>query len=396
MTTTQMNPDLATLVRAALVDHVTAAPAVRRRRRWHRAAGAGIGLVLVGGGVAVAQGVLTLPGADRVTHLATAVIVTRTGTGTVDLGDPPAGATSIEVQLTCLTPRVFTWQDGAAMHCGIRDVADGGSTGGYTLPLQPGQHSTAITTDRTDARWRLTATYSQRVPTGWATNAAGDTYGIIHDHGEPDPIAVTATNGEDGYAYATSSRVRCRPHPSRRLSGGPRTPARPTPSPSTPATARRRSGSSSSRASPALATPHHSRPRPAGSRSSSVAGRRPFSARATPGQVGCVTGRTRAVMGDLSTRRPSFAGGTCGRTPGGPRSRVAARLTRKVLLDLARSSTVVADRRCPDLDPAEGADVVSRVATSGRWSPARARACEHPISVDGFRTVDPRGVPVRR
>ena len=203
MTMIEMDRAFADALRAALVDHVAAAPAARRRRRWHRAAGAGIGLVLVGGGVAVAEGILGLPGADIVTALADPVTVTRTGSATIELGQPPAGATSIEVTLTCLTSGVFTWQDGAAMYCSAQDVADGGSTGGYTLPLQPGQHSTTITTDTPDARWTLTATYSRHEPTGWATNAHGQTYGVPNDQGEPDLMAATATNGKEGYVYRT-------------------------------------------------------------------------------------------------------------------------------------------------------------------------------------------------
>ncbi|MCB2174462.1 MAG: hypothetical protein KQH57_01510 [Actinomycetales bacterium] len=201
MTTTLMDPVVATAMRAALVDHVAAAPAARRRRRWRGAAGAGIGLALVGGGVAVAQGVLTLPGLDRVADLGATVTVTRTGTATVDLGDPPDGATSVELMLTCLTAGTFRFNDGASMVCSDRDTSAGAGVATYTMPLDPGRHTTTITTDTPDARWTLTAGYSQHVPTDWGTNANGDTYGVENDRGAPDLIAVTATNGEEGYAY---------------------------------------------------------------------------------------------------------------------------------------------------------------------------------------------------
>jgi len=202
MTTIEMDRAFADALRAALVDHVTTAPAVRRRRRWHRAVGSGIGLVLVGGGVAVAQGILPLPGGDVVTDLSHTVTVTRTGTSTVELGDPPGDVTSIELELTCLSPGSFTYEDGASMLCSTRDVDEGLGTSWYTLPLAPGQHTTTITTSA-DAQWTLTASYSRHAPTGWATNANGDTYGIANDQGEPDLVAVIATSGRQGYAYRT-------------------------------------------------------------------------------------------------------------------------------------------------------------------------------------------------
>lgn len=202
MTITRMDPEVADAMRAALVNHVaTAAPVRRGRRLWRRTAGAGVGLVLVGGGIAVAQGILTLPGADRVSDLGDPTTATHTGTDTVDLGAPPDGATSIEVTLTCLTAGTFTFADGAYATCSARDAGTRSGVTTYTLQLSPGEHSTTITTSEPDQRWTLTATYSQHVPTDWATNANGDTYGTINDRGEPDLVAVVATNGESGYVY---------------------------------------------------------------------------------------------------------------------------------------------------------------------------------------------------
>ena len=39
--------------------------------------------------------------------------------------------------------------------------------------------------------------------TAWAVNAKGDTYVVENGHGTPDLVAVEATNGSTGYAYAT-------------------------------------------------------------------------------------------------------------------------------------------------------------------------------------------------
>lgn len=200
MSTIEMDPMVAAALRACLVEHVRDGVAVRRRR-WHRVVGAGLGVALVGGGVAVAvaEGVLTLPGADRVADLGGAVEVTRTGTATVDLGEPPAAATSVELTLTCLTAGTFTFADGASMTCSTQDVVAGRGVVRYTLPVKPGDPTITITTDPSDARWTLTTTYTQHVPTDWATNAAGQTYGIVNERGEPDLIAVVASNGVEGY-----------------------------------------------------------------------------------------------------------------------------------------------------------------------------------------------------
>jgi hypothetical protein len=127
----------------------------------------------------------------------------HTGPATVDLGDRPAGTTSVELVLTCLSPGGFSFADGAGMTCSAEDVAREGGVGGagYTMVLRPGQTTTQITA-APDTRWSLTSTYSTRTPTEWVVNANGDTYGVPKDDGRtPDLIAVWATNGQQGYAY---------------------------------------------------------------------------------------------------------------------------------------------------------------------------------------------------
>ncbi|WP_157873668.1 hypothetical protein [Kineococcus radiotolerans] len=158
---------------------------------------------LGGGGAAVAAGVLPLPGADQVVLRAPASTVVHTGTATIDLGQRPAGTTSVELVLTCLTSGSFTFADGAGGSCSAEDIARDGGAGeiGYTLALQPEQTSTTITA-APGTRWSLTSTYSTRTSTDWAANANGDTYGVVKDDGStPDLVAVWATNGQQGYAY---------------------------------------------------------------------------------------------------------------------------------------------------------------------------------------------------
>ncbi|WP_328291546.1 hypothetical protein OG218_02095 [Kineococcus sp. NBC_00420] len=190
----------------------------RRTRRWTRRRTLTLSAVLLvglgGGGAAVATGALPLPGADQVVLHGPASTVVHTGPATVDLGDRPAGTTSVELVLTCLSPGGFSFADGAGMTCSAEDVAREGGAGGagYTLALKPGQTSTQITA-AAGTRWSLTSTYSTHTPTDWATNANGDTYGVTKDCGgqfvvqvdgcEPDLVAVVASNGQQGYAYNT-------------------------------------------------------------------------------------------------------------------------------------------------------------------------------------------------
>lgn len=202
--TVKMNEAFASSLRAALVEHVETSPAVRRRTRWHVIIGAGIGALLVGGGVAVATGVLPLPGADMVTPLASSVTQTGSGTGTIELGNPPAGATVIDIKLTCLTAGTFVTADGASMVCTGAD--SGSETMGWQVPVQGGQHTTVIHAGAGE-RWRVVATYSAVTTTAWGTNADGLTYGVANDSGTPDLLAVIATNGKTGYVYSRDLQV---------------------------------------------------------------------------------------------------------------------------------------------------------------------------------------------
>jgi len=124
---------------------------------------------------------------------------TGAGTQTVQLGQPPADATRIELQLTCLTPGVFGFTDGASVRCDAHDA--GRSVTTYSLPIAAGQQTTTITAGPGD-RWQLFAHYANDATTAWKVNADGLTYGLPNSHGTPDLIAAVATNGRQGYIYA--------------------------------------------------------------------------------------------------------------------------------------------------------------------------------------------------
>jgi hypothetical protein len=195
----QMDETFAQGLRAVLVQRVNAAsPARARRHRWWVGAGIFAGVGLIGGVGAAAAGFFTEPGADIVTEVAAPAEGIHTGTQTVNLGPAPEGATHISMELTCLSVGTLYAEDGASMGCGP-DGIDG--WGGFTIALEPGQHSTEIRTSTPEVRYRLRATYVNRTPTEWAVNENGDTYGAANDRGEPDLLSVIATNGEFGYSY---------------------------------------------------------------------------------------------------------------------------------------------------------------------------------------------------
>lgn len=198
--TAQMSDTFAFELWRALVQHVNAEPVRQRRTRWRWIAGVGAAALLFGGGaVAAAGGLITLPGANVTDHLASPISFEHTGSAEVELGAPPKGANAIELTLTCLTAGTFTYADGAAQICSEADV--GHANPGFSLPLAQGQHTTTISTADT-SRWRLTATYSHVRTTEWGINANGQTYGVSNEIGVPDLIAVIASNGKTGYAFA--------------------------------------------------------------------------------------------------------------------------------------------------------------------------------------------------
>lgn len=182
-------------LRGALVRRIEG---TRRVRRWV-SVGAGSAVLIAAGGAAAASGWLGLPGQDVVTPMAGVVGVSGTGDRQIDLGPAPAGATDIDVSFRCLDPGTFVYPDGALETCGAVDL---GPASTYTMKIPS---ATGVMTFRATpgARWSATLQYVGREPSAFATNAHGDTYGIEDSEGRtPDLVAVMATNGLQGYAYA--------------------------------------------------------------------------------------------------------------------------------------------------------------------------------------------------
>ncbi len=199
-----MDPAFTRALRSELVARVGSAP-TKGRKRGHRLwSGVGIfvGLGVLGTAGAVAGGLLPLPGAPAVATLSDPVIETHTGSATVHLGPAPKSATDISLRLECLTAGTIVFSDGASMSCTAADAAARNGVATYTLPVTAGMRSATITADA-GTRWKLTVTYVNKTTTAWGTNASGQTFGVQNEHGVPDLVAVTATNGRDGYVKRT-------------------------------------------------------------------------------------------------------------------------------------------------------------------------------------------------
>jgi hypothetical protein len=201
---------------SGLLSAVASREQARRRRLQGAAAGGAVAVVASaflaanmaaggqqhpGGATPSVTAATPLPGGDVVSHLAAPVTVNRTGSAVVEIGAAPAGADHLDIELTCLSAGTFTVADGASMSCSTADAASDTGTMTYELHLDPGQHTTTITTAG-ESRWRLTVTYSTVRTTAWGVNKAGQTFGVANANGTPTLVAVDATNGKTGYAYA--------------------------------------------------------------------------------------------------------------------------------------------------------------------------------------------------
>lgn len=205
MSPLQLDERFSNALRSELVSRVRKQTPARARRRTRLWIGAGVlaGTGLLGGIGATAAGVFVIPGGEKITPLAAPVTETYMGTATIELGTPPEGTTGIQIELVCLTPGRFEFEDGASGTCDGSTSASNPGWTGYTVALSPGQHSVTIKTDLPN-RWRITAKYvkQERLPLG--TNAKGESYGMESpENGTPDLIAVMATNGQSGYVYRT-------------------------------------------------------------------------------------------------------------------------------------------------------------------------------------------------
>ncbi len=218
-------------IRAGLIAH--AAPTSRRSRTWRGAALVLAG-ALAGGGVSAA--------AFAATGARSVVIAQPSGQPTPSLGAPvpaPPGVTPgapIVSLLDAPTTQTVAAETAipleprpaAATHARVTvaplmvgSLSFGTDAGGNNPSASWGDGSRLTPTwfdfplnDSVDILYlrpaggftgTVTIQYVNYVPTLLGVNPHGQTYGVSGsaDQGEPDLVAVTATNGKDGYAYAT-------------------------------------------------------------------------------------------------------------------------------------------------------------------------------------------------
>jgi hypothetical protein len=168
-----------------------------------------VGFSLVAGGVALATGMFSPPGAPVDSPLANIVTATRTGTATIDLGTPPSTSTDLSLSLTCLTVGSFYFPNGSSENCDTADMSKSPlyRTASEVVPLTPGVDSVTITSSANHS-WTLQATYVNQVITPWGVNAKGETYGVENQSGTPDLIAVVIDQGTV-HGYVEESELSC-------------------------------------------------------------------------------------------------------------------------------------------------------------------------------------------
>ena len=209
MSTMEMDTVFATALREVLLATVRDTPRARRRWRWRAGTGVFLGLTVAAGGVALASGIFSLPGAPVNSPLGNLVTATRTGTATIDLGVPPATATDLSLALTCLTVGTFSFPNGSSGSCGATDLIRPPiyRTVSEIVPLIAGVDSVTIKTSA-NASWTLQVMYVNQVTTPWGVNASRETYGVRNQNGTPDLVAVVIDDGNTN-GYVKESDLNC-------------------------------------------------------------------------------------------------------------------------------------------------------------------------------------------
>ena len=149
------------------------------------------------------------PGAPLDTPLGGVVTATRTGSATIDVGPPPAGATDLSLTVTCLTVGTFDFPNGSSVSCSAADMSHPpiARQASEVVPLSPGIDTVTIDTSA-NASWSLQVTYVNQVTTSWGVNASGATYGVQNQNGTPDLIAVVIDQGKT-QGYVEASELNC-------------------------------------------------------------------------------------------------------------------------------------------------------------------------------------------
>lgn len=195
--TPTLDPVFADAVEAALrneVDATRGAPRPFWRRHRKLAIALPLAVLALGGASAATAAVLGAPGSVVATTHGTPIIETHAGPATITLDSLPRGASTLVVEIGCLSRGTVTVVGLTTITCD-RSLVDAartyGATEGGTM-VADRTHLDVIATSGTQWEIRITATDEDTVP--WATNSHGQTYGLSNEHGRPDLIATTGTD----------------------------------------------------------------------------------------------------------------------------------------------------------------------------------------------------------
>jgi len=217
MTNTHMNADVARAVRTELEAIGTKHSRLQRHQRHARMLAIGIGALIIAGlttGAAIV--VNSFPGSTTVTPVGEPHSASGTGTGMLELGPKPAGASRVILTVQCRNSvGSFSIQsvpqnkgeagDFVTFYCkrgGRLDShgkVDPWHMNDAAVP-KPGSTSITITADR-GTQWAATGQYATSSTKPWAKNAQGQSYGQCNVNGCPDLIGAQATNGKIGFVY---------------------------------------------------------------------------------------------------------------------------------------------------------------------------------------------------
>lgn len=150
-----------------------------------------------------------IPGAPVISLIGTPISRTVTTRTTISLQPRPAAATHARVIVTPTAAGTLSFGtsgsgDNPSASFDATDVTRGSQGASwYDFPLD-GTVDTLFLTPSAGFAGTVAVQYVTHVPTRLGVNARGQTFGVSGSapQGEPDLVAVQATNGKAGYAYA--------------------------------------------------------------------------------------------------------------------------------------------------------------------------------------------------
>lgn len=212
----EMDPEVADAVRGELAAIGTPRSRLQRHRRRVRALTIGIAAVVIAGastGAAIL--VNAFPGTTTVTPVGSTRSTTHTGTGTLDLGPVPAGASRAILTVRCVTPRGSLSIKSVPQLAGeAYEVVTFTCTGGgrvdpeghvhpwrMTDALLPSDGTSITITADPGTTWTVAGQYATSSRAPWGRNDNGQTFGACNIDGCPDLTGARATNGRDGFVF---------------------------------------------------------------------------------------------------------------------------------------------------------------------------------------------------